>query len=93
MLLGDVAPHFPASHRLGIEGCRGVMVTVGGSLGAGTIGDEDEVILGEVDRQGIPLMSADNLHGSLLLAADIEFHIADGGIELEIHSCRTEVFH
>ena len=94
ILRGDLAPHIPAAalFELGVELGGGVLAAHGGILNAAAVGDENEVIFGEVD--GLLLALADHVDalGELVLGVRaVEFDVCDLHAVVELDVMALEV--
>ena len=85
ILRGDLAPHVPAAagFDLGVVGGRLVLAAAGGIFDAAAVGDEDEVVLGEVD--GVFLAVAEDVDALGELVGRV------GAVELHVHDLHAVV--
>ena len=89
VLGGDLAPHVPAAAflQLGIVGCGSILASQGGVLHAAAVGDEDEIVLREVDG-ALPaiLDDLDALCQLVVGVGAVELHVADldAVVELDV---------
>ena len=93
ILCGDLLPQIPAVARLdgGVEtGCL-VLGTHGAALDAAAVGDEQQIVLGQVDVGHLACV----LHGDrachLAAALNVELDVRDLGVVVELHAKALQV--
>ena len=93
ILCSDLFPQIPAVARLdgGVKACSLVLRTHGAALHTATVGDEQQIVLGQVDGAGLPRMLHDHAACLLALAIDIKFHVHDLGLIVELHAVILQV--
>ena len=93
VLCGDLLPQIPAVARLdgGIKACGLVLSADGAALHAAAVGDEEQVVLGEVDGPALTLVIHGHAAGLLFAALDPELDIGDLGLVLEVHAVILQV--
>ena len=88
VLRGDLAPHIPAAALLdlGVVGRGGVLAAHRGIFHAAAVGDEYEVIFGQVDAAPFPVFDDVDALGDLAVALAVKLHVRHLHAEVELHA-------
>ena len=95
ILCGDLLPQIPAVAGLdgGVEAGSLILCTHGAAFHAAAVGDEQQIVLGQVDVGGLALV----LHGDracqLAALLDVKLHIRDLGVVVELHAKAFQIVH
>ena len=93
VLRGNLLPQIPAVAGLQfrVKGRGSVLAAVGAAFDAAAVGDEQQVVFGQVDHVGLPIM----LHGDggrlLARGGNVEANVRDLGGIVELHAVLLQV--
>ena len=93
ILRRDLLPEIPAVARLElrVELGRLVLAADGAVLDTAAVGDEQQVVFGQVDGLLLPVALHHDAARLLALAVDVKLHIHDLGVVEELHAVALEV--
>ena len=95
ILCSDLLPQIPAVAGLdgGVKASGLILCTHGAAFHAAAVGDEQQIVLGQVDVRSLARV----LHGDracqLAALLDVELHIRDLGVVVELHAEAFQIAH
>ena len=93
VLCSDLLPQVPAVARLdgGIKACCLVLCAHRAAFHAAAVGDEQQIIFGQVNGADLTCVLHNHAACLLALAIDIKFHVHDLGLIVELHAVVLQV--
>ena len=93
VLRSDLLPQIPAVARLdgGVKAGSLVLCTHGAALHTAAVGDEQQVVLGQVDGVGLACVLYHHAAGLLALAVDVKLHVHHLGLVVELHAVVLQI--